>query len=182
MSGLALHRKLREEDDLIPVIFLTNDDDVKTAVTAMRGGAFDYRQVPVSEPYLLGRVHAALQQNRRDRQRAAERRAAAARFQELSPKEREVLNLMMESRRRKDIARELGVTCKTVSLHRANIMRKAGADTIARLAHLYLAGGLHNDQLSRGTMRTDEPSGGTLGKCSRNRSKPWTLLTACRGT
>jgi two-component system, LuxR family, response regulator FixJ len=182
MSGLALYRKLREEGDLIPVIFLTPLGDVRTAVEAMREGAFDFLQTPVSEQYLLDRVHAALQKDRADRQTAAEQRAAVARFQELSPKEEAVLDLMMQGRPSRDIARELGVTGKTVCFHQANIKKKVNAGTSARLAYLYFARGLHKEWSERGVMSTDEPAGGTFANDSRNRSNPCALLTMRRGT
>lgn len=182
MSGLALHRKLREEDDLIPVIFLTPHGDVGTAVAAMHEGAFDFLQTPVSEQYLLDRVNAALEKDRADRQTAAEQRAAAARFQELSPKEEAVLDLMMQGRPSRDIARELGVTGKTVCFHQANIKKKMNAGTSARLAYLYFARGLHKEGPERGVMSTDEPAGGTFANDNWNRSNPCALLTMRRGT
>lgn len=182
MSGLALHRKLREEDDPIPVIFLTPLGDVRTAVEAMREGAFDFLQTPVNEQYLLDRVHAAMQKDREGRQTAAEQRAAAARFQELSPKEEAVLDLMMQGRPSRDIARELGVTGKTVCFHQANIKKKMNAGTSARLAYLYFARGLHKEGPERGVMSTDEPAGGTLANDNWNRSNPCALLTMRRGT
>jgi FixJ family two-component response regulator len=182
MSGLALQRKLREEDDLIPVIFLTPLGDVRTAVEAMREGAFDFLQTPVNEQYLLDRVHAALQKDRENRQTAVEQRAAAARFQELSPKEEAVLDLMMKGRPSRDIARELGVTGKTVCFHQTNIKKKVNADTSVRLAYLYFARGFHKEWSERGVMSTDEPAGGTSANDSRNRSNPCALLTMRRGT
>ena len=182
MSGLALQRKLREEDDLIPVIFLTLLGDVRTAVEAMREGAFDFLQTPVNEQYLLDRVNAAQQKDRADRQTAAEQRAAAARFQELSPKEEAVLDLMMKGRPSRDIARELGVTGKTVCFHQTNIKKKLNAGTSARLAYLYFARGLHKEWPERGVMSTDEPAGGMSANDSRNRSNPCALLTMRRGT
>ena len=141
MSGLELHRRLRGEADHAPAIFLTDSSDVPTAVEAMRDGAFDFLQIPISEQYLLDRVNAAIRRHHQDRKGRARRIAAAARFRDLSPKERAVLDRVKEGIMSKDIARELGVTLKTVEFHRANIMRKVGADTLAGLLHLSLLAG-----------------------------------------
>ncbi len=148
VSGPEVYRQLRREGNDIPVIFLTQHGDVATAVTAMREGAFDFLQKPCSEQYLVDRVQAAIAQNRESWQRNAEQRAIAARLQALSPRERDVVNHVMDGRTSKSIARELGVSLKTVDFHRANIMRKAGVQTVAALVHLVIRGGYSTKSLS----------------------------------
>ena len=149
MSGLEVYKQLRRDGNDIPVIFLTGHGDIATAVTAMRDGAFDFLQKPCSDQYLVDRVQAAIARNRESWQRNTEQRAIAARLQALSPRERDVVNHLMGGRTSKSIARELGVSLKTVDFHRANIMRKTGVQTVAALVHLVLRGGYSNEsQLS----------------------------------
>jgi FixJ family two-component response regulator len=141
MSGIELCRSLRDAGIVLPVIFVTAYGDVPTAVKAMQEGAFDFLQRPFSEQYLLDRAHAALEKDRRDRSRMAERKAAAARFEVLSAKERQVLDLIISGRTSKVMARELGIGLKTVDFHRANIMRKVGVETVGELVCLLFKGG-----------------------------------------
>jgi two-component system, LuxR family, response regulator FixJ len=148
VSGLEVHKQLRREGNHIPVIFLTQHGDVATAVTAMREGAFDFLQKPCNDQYLVDRVQAAIAQNRENGQRNAEQRAIAARLQALSPRERDVVNHLMGGRTSKSIARELGVSLKTVDFHRANIMRKTGVQTVAALVHLVIRGGYSTESQS----------------------------------
>jgi two-component system, LuxR family, response regulator FixJ len=150
MSGLEVYRQLRREGNDIPVIFLTPHGDVATAVAAMREGAFDFLQKPCSEQYLVDRVQAAIAQHRERWQRNTEQRAIAARLQALSPRERDVISHLIDGRTSKGIARELGVSLKTVDFHRANIMRKAGVQTVAALVHLVIRSGYSTEsQLSQ---------------------------------
>jgi len=141
MSGIELCRRLRDTGIVLPVIFVTAYGDVPTAVKAMQEGAFDFLQRPFSEQYLLDRVHAALEKDRRDRSRMAERKAAAARFEVLSAKERQVVDLIISGKTSKAMASELGIGLKTVDFHRANIMRKVGAETVGELVCLLFKGG-----------------------------------------
>jgi FixJ family two-component response regulator len=141
MSGIELCRRLRAQGIALPVIFVTAHGDVPTAVVAMQEGAFDFLQRPFSEQYLLDRVHAAMEKDRRDRSRMAERRAAAVRFEALSAKERQVLDLILSGRTSKAMAGELGIGLKTVDFHRANIMRKVGVETVGELVCLLFKGG-----------------------------------------
>lgn len=141
MSGIELCRRLRAAGIVLPVIFATAYGDVPTAVKAMQEGAFDFLQRPFSEEYLLDRVHAALEKDRRDRCRMAERKEAAARFLTLSVKERQVVDLIIKGKTSKVMARELGIGLKTVDFHRANIMRKVGAETVGELVCLLFKGG-----------------------------------------
>jgi FixJ family two-component response regulator len=151
MSGIEAYRQLRQEGSDIPVIFLTGHGDIPTAVSMMRGGAFDFLQKPCNDQYLIDRVQAAIAQNLESRQHNSEQKAIAARLKTLSPRELDVVHHLMGGLTSKAIARELGVSLKTVDFHRANIMRKADVQTVAKLAQLLIRGGYskENHQLSR---------------------------------
>lgn len=141
MSGMNLYRRLRREGNRIPVIFLTKHGDVPMAVEAMREGAFHFLEKPFNDQYLLDQVHAAIAQDRRTRREEAEHRAAAARFESLSAREKDVLAEVLAGRTNKAIARRLGVTIKTVEFHRSNIMEKAGVESVAELIYLLVKSG-----------------------------------------
>lgn len=157
MSGIEVCRRLRKTGSTLPAIFVTAHGDVPTAVQAMQEGAFDFLQQPFSEQYLLDRVQAALEKDRRDRRRAAERQTAAARFATLSAKERRVVDLIVEGMTSKAMARELSIALKTVDFHRANIMRKVGVETVGELVCLLFKGGY-------GGMMQDKRAGGEWAK------------------
>jgi len=141
MSGVELQRRLQREGCRIPMIFVTGHGDVPTAVQIMREGAFHFLQKPVNEQYLLDQVHAAIEKDLRDRREEAERRAAGARFHRLSSRERDVLAEIVAGKTNKQMAQQFGVTVKTVEFHRANIMKKVGADSLVELVCLLLQGG-----------------------------------------
>jgi len=141
MSGIELGRRLRALGAVLPLIFVTAHGDVPTAVQAIREGAFDFLQRPFSDLYLLDRVRAALEKDLGYRSRLLEQRAAADRFAGLSPRERQVVDLIVSGQTGKAIAQELGVGRKTVDFHRANIMRKVKVETMAELVYLFFKGG-----------------------------------------
>ena len=141
VSGIEVYRQLRKEGSDLPVIFLTRHGDIATAVRAMRKGAFDFLEKPHHDQYLIDRVQAAIAENLESRRRNSEQKAMAARLKTLSPRELDVVNHLMDGRTSKAIAHELGVSLKTVDFHRANIMRKAGAETVAHLVYLLVGSG-----------------------------------------
>jgi FixJ family two-component response regulator len=150
MSGIEVYRQLRREGSDVPVIFLTGYSDVPTAVGMMREGAFDFLQKPCNDQYLIERVQAAIAKDLENRQRNSEQNAIAARLKTLSPRELDVVHYLMNGLTSKAIARELGVSIKTVDFHRANIMRKADVQTVAKLVQVLLQGGYSKEnQLSR---------------------------------
>jgi FixJ family two-component response regulator len=110
------------------------------AVDAMRGGALDFLPKPFDARSLLARVQQALELGPALRQAAQQRLVAAARLATLSPREREVLALLLEGRMNKAIAAELGISAKTVEDHRASIMRKMQARSVAELVRLATEG------------------------------------------
>jgi len=150
ISGIGAYRRLREEGSHVPVIFLTGHADIRTAVGAMRDGAFDFLEKPVNDQYLIDRVQAAIALDRENRRRDVEQEEIVLRLKTLSPRELEVMDQLMAGQTSKAIARELGVGLKTVDFHRANIMRKVGVETVAELVRLVIKGKyVKEDRLSR---------------------------------
>jgi FixJ family two-component response regulator len=140
ISGIEVHRQLRREGSDLPVIFHTGHADVATAVSMMREGAFDFLEKPCNDQYLIERVQAAIAKNLQSQQHNSEQSAIAAQLKTLSPRELDVVHCLMAGGTSKAIAGELGINLKTVDFHRANIMRKAGAETVAKLVQVLIRG------------------------------------------
>lgn len=132
MDGLSLQSLLAHRDDL-PVIFVADSPSVPTAVRAMKAGAVDVFTTPVDEYSLLGAIRQALQRSSTLQIRDAERRAHEWRYELLSPREREVMRLVIRGSLNKHIAAEMGITEFTVKAHRAKVMRKMQADSVPHL-------------------------------------------------
>lgn len=138
MSGLALQLALRDHDIDLPVLFMTGHADVSSAVQALKSGACDFIEKPFSDQVMLDAVDAALRRStaaidaRRPKQRAQELLLV------LSPREREVAQRMAQGQPNKRIAAELGISEKTVHIHRHNVMDKTGIATAAELTRLML--------------------------------------------
>jgi FixJ family two-component response regulator len=138
IDGLTLQSLLVHRDD-IPVIFVADTPSVRTAVRAMKAGALDVFTTPVDEHSLLGAVRQALQRSSALQMREAERRALERKYQLLSPREREVMQLVIRGRLNKQIAAEMGITETTVKIHRAKVMRKMQADSVPHLVTMSAA-------------------------------------------
>jgi FixJ family two-component response regulator len=136
MSGLELQAKLRNEKCPIPTIFITGLGDIPMAVRAMKGGAIDFLTKPINENALLKSIERAFQHDRANRREALEREQFIARYNTLTPREREVLALLVRGLLNKQAAFELGITEYTVQVHRAHVMRKMEADSFATLVKL----------------------------------------------
>src|ERR1700730_11235284 len=136
MSGIELQAKLKAERCRIPIIFITGRGDIPLAVRAMKEGASDFFTKPVDGAALLGSVEQALQQNLANRREATERANLFARYESLTPREREVLPLLASGLLNKQVAFELGITEWTVQLHRGHIMRTMQADSFAGLVRM----------------------------------------------
>ena len=134
MGGLELLDELRRNKNVfIPVIILTAHADIPLAVKAMRLGAMDVIEKPYREEDLLERVRAAFARNDRLNKFQSERQAIAPRLATLTSREVEVLDLMVEGKKNRKIAEILGISTKTLDIHRANIMRKMQTKTVADL-------------------------------------------------
>jgi FixJ family two-component response regulator len=135
LGGLEV-QKLISAKTSIPVIFLTGRGDIPSTVRAMKGGAVDFLTKPVDEEALLASVERALRQDRASRQEAVEHASLVAKYDSLTPREREVLPLLARGMLNKQAAFELGITEYTVQIHRGHIMRKMEADSFATLVKL----------------------------------------------
>jgi FixJ family two-component response regulator len=140
LSGIELQAELNRRDDTLPIIFLTGHGDVPMAVEAVKKGAYDFVEKPFANTRLLALIEQVASGDSTTRHEKAERQAAAARLGTLTDREREVLNLVSVGRRNKQIADELGISVKTVEVHRARAMEKMGVTTIAELVRATLRG------------------------------------------
>jgi FixJ family two-component response regulator len=135
LSGLELQQRLNEQRAEIPIIFITGHGDVPMAVTAMKSGAADFVQKPFRDQDLIDRIHKALDRDREQRKTRAEEDAIRARIALLTPRETEVMQRVARGQANKVIAMDLGVSQRTVELHRARVMRKLKMRTVAELVH-----------------------------------------------
>ena len=136
MSGIELQAKLRDERCGVPIIFLTGRGDIPSSVSAMKCGAIDFFTKPVDGATLLNSVEKALEWDSTNRQETIEHAKLVARYESLTPREREVLHLLASGLLNKQAAYELGITEYTVQFHRGHIMRKMEADSFATLVRL----------------------------------------------
>jgi two-component system, LuxR family, response regulator FixJ len=138
MSGLGLQRTLQEHGVLLPVIIITGHGDVPIAVHAMKSGAVDFIEKPFNEQNLLDRIHAILDEDNVRRRNRQARDDALSRFSALTPREKEVMELIAAGNHTKKIAAQLDIQDRTVDVHRFNIMHKAGVRTLAELLCLWV--------------------------------------------
>lgn len=136
MNGLDLQDALLERNVHLPVIVITGHGEVPVAVRALKAGAFDFIEKPFSEKLLLDRIRDAIHESTRHQRLAQGREAILARLQRLSPRERQVMELVVQGKLNKQIAAELGLSPKTVEVHRAHVMNKMEADSLAELVRL----------------------------------------------
>ena len=135
LSGLELQQRLNEQRAEIPIIFITGHGDVPMAVTAMKSGAADFVQKPFRDQDLIDRIHKALDRDRERRKHRAEEDAIRARIALLTPRETEVMQRVARGQANKVIAMDLGVSQRTVELHRARVMKKLKLRSVAELVH-----------------------------------------------
>jgi FixJ family two-component response regulator len=136
MSGLDLQAELAARRIELPILIITGYAEVPIAVRAMKAGAFDFIEKPFSDQTLLDRIRKAIAADinaRRDREQLA---SALQRMSQLTPRERDVMHRVVAGKSNKVIADELGLSMKTVEVHRKRVMGKMGADSLADLIHL----------------------------------------------
>src|ERR1700744_1933762 len=136
LSGLDLQMKLRDGGIPTPIIFITGHGDIPMSVRAMKGGAHEFLTKPVRGQDLLDAVHKAIAHDRELRKDRTELSAIRARFNSLTPRENEVLDLVVAGLLNKQIAAELGTSELTVKTHRLHVMGKTGAESLAHLVRM----------------------------------------------
>jgi two-component system, LuxR family, response regulator FixJ len=141
MSGLDLQAELARRGVELPTIVITGHAEVSMAVRAVKSGAIDFIEKPFSDQLLLDRVRQALEMDRQAREVRSRREDARRRLATLTAREREVLNLVVAGRANKEIASALGVSPKTVEVHRAHVMSKMCVDSLAELIRVTLLAG-----------------------------------------
>lgn len=142
MSGLELHDELIRRGSLLPTIFITGHGDVPMAVQAMRRGAMDFIQKPFREQDLLDSINLALENGAKMRDGELERQTVRRQVESLTPREREVMHKIIAGKSNKVIAADLGLSQRTVEVHRANVMEKLHARSLADLVRLVTHAGL----------------------------------------
>lgn len=138
-SGLELQAEMIRRGYSIPIIFVTGHGDVPMAVNAVKSGAFDFIEKPFKDQELLGLIEKAIRLDVVDLRDKAQRLCAAARLATLTQREHEVMELVVAGKKNKHIADELGISVKTVEIHRGRVMEKIGVDSVAELVRIVLA-------------------------------------------
>jgi two-component system response regulator FixJ len=141
MSGLELQQELNRRGTISPIIFITGHGDVAMAVEAMQHGAFDFLQKPFRDQELLDRVQGALAKDRDIRAELRGHENIRARLESLTTREQDVLDLVAQGAPNKIIAHKLGISQRTVEIHRARVMEKMSADSLAQLVHMTMTAG-----------------------------------------
>jgi FixJ family two-component response regulator len=133
LNGLQLQQKLQTSAHGIPIIFITGHGDIPLSVKAMKSGAVDFFPKPFNDEDLLRAVNEAIQRDHLERIERAERETVARRFETLTPREREVMALVVQGLMNKQIAFELGASEKTIKIHRGRVMEKMNVRSVADL-------------------------------------------------
>jgi FixJ family two-component response regulator len=140
LSGLELQRELNRRGAPLPIIFVTGHGDVPMAVDALKNGAFHFLEKPFKDEQLLALIEQAATQGNGALPDATQRRCTAARLATLTQREREVMDLVVQGRKNRQIAEDLGISVKTVEAHRARAMEKMDVSSVAELVHATLSG------------------------------------------
>jgi len=139
MSGLDLQEQLAQQNINIPIVIITGHGDVPMAVRAMKSGAIDFIEKPFNDEVLLDAIRRALAFGEQQRSHQIEHLQIQQRLQHLTPREREVMEMVTEGRSNKEIANSLGVSAKTIEAHRARVMEKMQAGSLAELVRMVLS-------------------------------------------
>jgi len=147
MDGVELLRRIKDSGESLPTIIITGNGCIPMAVEAMRAGAEDVMEKPIGTKDLLARIDQALVTSRRNRRRTRGRRVAAGQIARLTPRQQQIMEMVLAGAPSKNIAADLGISQRTVENHRATIMRKTGARSLPELARLALAADWENYEI-----------------------------------
>jgi FixJ family two-component response regulator len=142
LNGLALQRQLTEEGRLERIVFITGYGDLPMGIRAMKGGAVDFLPKPFGDDELLSAVAKALERSAEEHQQYGEVAESRVRLAKLTPREFEVFRLVIGGLLNKEIAMELGIALRTTKTHRARVMQKMGAASVAELVRLAQKAGI----------------------------------------
>lgn len=149
MSGIELQQALIEREIKLPIIFMTGYGEINESVQAIKAGALDFLEKPVAPATLLQRVKEALKIDEANRLKELEHLNLQKRFEELSPREKEVVTLVAEGKTNKEIAQDLSISYRTVEKYRASAMMKLEVENtveLAKLSQLYMPGVMESDK------------------------------------
>lgn len=135
-TGLELQESMAKGENRLPIIFITGHGDIPTSVHAVKQGAEDFLTKPVTKEILFAAIQRALKREAADRERRLRHRELRTRYQSLTPREREVMSLVISGKLNKQIAGELGTVERTVKAHRAKVMEKMQVISVADLVRL----------------------------------------------
>jgi FixJ family two-component response regulator len=138
MSGMDLQERLAAMHSMLPIIFLTGHGDVPMAVHAMQAGAVDFVQKPFNEQALLDRIQQTIEQDMKNRKLLGQRDDILKRVGTLTPRERQVMELVVDGKANKVIAIDLGVSERTIEIHRARVMQKMKAESLPHLVRMVI--------------------------------------------
>jgi FixJ family two-component response regulator len=155
LNGLDLQQELKKLEAPFPIIFITGHGDIPMTVRAMKAGAVDFLSKPIQAQVLLSAIDQALARSRKENAERAVLDEIKRRLDNLTPREREVMQLVVKGYLNKQIAFELGTVEKTVKVHRARVMQKMKAHSLAELVHFAERAGATTDKHSAGTENTE---------------------------
>lgn len=136
MNGIEFQEELKKTGIFIPIIFVTAHGDVPMTSRAMKAGAIEFLMKPFQKEELLAAIHNGLERDRLRREGQAELSVLHSRFEELTPREREVMKLVVAGLTNKEVASQLGISEVTTKMHRGQVMRKMRADSLAALVRM----------------------------------------------
>lgn len=136
MSGLDLQEHLASQGIDTPIIVMTGFADVPMAVRALKAGAVEFIEKPFSDQVLLEHIYEAIEKDAKRRERSLRHAEVEKRIADLTPRQHQVMELVVSGKATKQIARQLGISHKTVEAHRAHIMQKMAADSLAELVQM----------------------------------------------
>ncbi len=142
ISGLDLQEMLTTRGISLPVIIVTGHADVPMAIRALKSGAFEFIEKPYSDQVLLDRIHQAIALDGEQRRDGSRKADVASRLALLTPREREVMDLVVRGKANKQIANALKLSPKTIEVHRAQVMKKLRAESVAELVRLAVTAGV----------------------------------------